>query len=99
MKPADTAPVLFASSMFRYALCTLLVAALPALSQPPSAADTLSPRSPIRVADFRPASADSLQQPRRRSIQVSEWYARRLTIHRIGSYAMLPLFGAQYLAG
>jgi hypothetical protein len=36
---------------------------------------------------------------RPRSVEVSDLYATRLTIHRYGSYAMLPLFGAQYLMG
>jgi hypothetical protein len=39
-------------------------------------------------------------QPRRRqAVEYSEWYSRRLTIHRVGSYAMLPLFGAEYVLG
>ena len=39
-------------------------------------------------------------QPRRRhAVEYSEWYSRRLTIHRIGSYTMLPLFGAEYVLG
>lgn len=38
--------------------------------------------------------------PRRRhAIEYSDWYDRRLTIHRIGSYTMLPLFGAEYVLG
>ena len=32
-------------------------------------------------------------------VDYSEWYYRRLDIHRWGSYAMLPLFIAQYVAG
>lgn len=36
---------------------------------------------------------------RPRAIEVSEWYERRLRIHRYLSYSVLPLFGAQYLAG
>lgn len=36
---------------------------------------------------------------RRRAVEVSEWYGRRLTIHRAMSYAMLPTFAAQYIAG
>lgn len=36
---------------------------------------------------------------RARAIEVSEWYGRRLTIHRIASYAMVPVFTAQYVAG
>lgn len=33
------------------------------------------------------------------AVEYSEWYYRRLDIHRWGSYAMLPLFAAQYIAG
>jgi len=36
---------------------------------------------------------------RPRSIDHSDAYYTRLTIHRIGSYAELPLFGAEYLLG
>ena len=33
------------------------------------------------------------------AIEYSDGYYTRLTVHRIGSYAMLPLFGAEYLLG
>src|ERR1051325_8992330 len=36
---------------------------------------------------------------RRKAVEVSEWYGRRLTIHRTLSYAMIPVFTAQYIAG
>jgi hypothetical protein len=36
---------------------------------------------------------------RRRTVEYSDWYARRLAIHRVGSYTMLPLFGAEYVLG
>ena len=36
---------------------------------------------------------------RARAVQLSEWYGRRLTIHKTLSYAMLPVFAAQYVAG
>src|SRR6185369_17532308 len=36
---------------------------------------------------------------RRRAIEVSDWYERRLRIHRIGAYAIFPLFAAQAIAG
>jgi hypothetical protein len=36
---------------------------------------------------------------RRRAVEYSDWYARRLAIHRIGSYTMLPLFGAEWILG
>jgi hypothetical protein len=36
---------------------------------------------------------------RRRAIQYSDAYYTRLTIHRIGSYAMLPLFAGEFALG
>lgn len=38
-------------------------------------------------------------RPRPRAVEVSDWYNRRLTIHRRLSYSVIPLFGYQYLAG
>jgi hypothetical protein len=37
--------------------------------------------------------------PQIRAVEHSDAYYTRLTIHRLGSYAILPLFGAQYLLG
>jgi hypothetical protein len=51
----------------------------------------------ITAMAARPA-ADTTPR-RRHAIEYSDWYARRLTVHRIGSYAMLPLFGTQYVLG
>ena len=36
---------------------------------------------------------------RRRSIEVSDWYERRLRLHRYGAYAVFPLFALQAVAG
>ena len=36
---------------------------------------------------------------RAKAIEVSDWYNRRLTIHRWLSYATIPAFGFQYAAG
>ena len=33
------------------------------------------------------------------AVEVSEWYGRRLTLHRRLSYTVIPLFGFQYAAG
>lgn len=32
-------------------------------------------------------------------MEYSDWYAKRLTVHRVASYAMLPLFGVEYALG
>lgn len=38
-------------------------------------------------------------RPRVKAIEVSEWYDRRLTLHRRLSYATIPLFAFQWAAG
>lgn len=43
--------------------------------------------------------SDTTPRRRRKSIEVSEWYERRLRIHRYGAYAMIPLFAFQAAAG
>jgi len=47
---------------------------------------------------FLSVSADTIRR-RRRSVDVSEWYSRRLTIHRYVAYATIPVFALQYAAG
>lgn len=44
-------------------------------------------------------SAPDTIKPRRRAVRLSEAYHTRLRIHKAASYAMLPLFAAQYAAG
>jgi len=43
--------------------------------------------------------ADTTPRRRRKSVEVSEWYERRLRIHRYGAYATIPLFVFQAAAG
>ena len=38
-------------------------------------------------------------QGRPRAVEVGDWYARRLTLHRRTAYAIIPMFGFQALAG
>jgi Na+/H+ antiporter NhaA len=40
--------------------------------------------------------SDTVQGP---AVEYSDWYGRRLTIHRWASYATLPLFAFEYAAG
>ncbi|HEV2147059.1 MAG TPA: hypothetical protein VGR37_06635 [Longimicrobiaceae bacterium] len=42
-------------------------------------------------------AADTIPPPA--VVEYSDWYGRRLAIHRAASYTMLPLFAAQYTAG
>lgn len=50
-----------------------------------------SPATPATVADT--------PRVRRKVIEVSDWYSRRLTIHRYVAYATIPVFTLQYFAG
>lgn len=77
--------------MIAYALLPLLIVSLP---------DTL-PRDSSATLPRPAMAADTAGQPRPRprAISVSEGYARRLTIHRYGAYATIPLFAMQYVAG
>lgn len=52
------------------------------------------PTLPPRLADGRVATT-----PAPAPAQYSDWYYRRLDVHRFGSYAMLPLFVAQFVVG
>jgi hypothetical protein len=53
----------------------------------------------LQSAGFLNDSDSVRRKPRPRAIEYSDWYGRRLTIHKIGSYVMLPLFGAEYYLG
>ena len=47
-----------------------------------------------------PEAGDTLPARRRPvAIEYSDWYNRRLRIHQVSSWAMLPLFAVQYKAG
>lgn len=80
-------------------LLTLVLSALLARGDttPPTAAIADSVRIPIPAVDTT-ALQDTVRR-RPRAIEYSDWYSRRLTIHRIGSYTMLPLFATQYVLG
>jgi len=57
----------------------------------------------LAVAAPSPTAVTNDQQDttrrRPRAVEVSEWYGRRLTIHRTLSYAMPVVFATQYIAG
>jgi hypothetical protein len=45
------------------------------------------------------ATLSDTPRVRRKVVELSDWYFRRLTIHRYVSYATLPVFALQYAAG
>lgn len=65
---------------------------------PPHATATFGLPIGLRPLPFVLAPLDT-PRPRPRAVEYSDWYATRLTIHRWGSYVMVPLLAAQYSLG
>jgi hypothetical protein len=63
-----------------------------------AAACTNCIRGPLPVHTM-PADGAIQDSTRHRAIEYSDAYYTRLTIHRIGSYAELPLFATEYILG
>ena len=86
--------------MFTPALLLLITLAGPAdtVRAVPDSAPTAIP-SRLELPVSLQLEADTTPRPRRKSIEVSEWYERRLRIHRYGAYATIPLFVFQAAAG
>jgi hypothetical protein len=81
----------------------MLATALLLLAIGPAPLDTPTALRPILdtasiVSVAVPAPLDT-PVVRRRAIQYSDQYYKRLTIHRYGSYLMLPLFAGEYALG
>jgi hypothetical protein len=79
-----------------------VVVLVAALASSPSGADSLSCVQPplADIDSVRTCAAAADTNPRRRhAIEYSDWYARRLLVHRVGSYTMLPLFATEYVLG
>ena len=58
--------------------------------------DAIDPRLAISWPSL--SNVDTVPR-RRRAIEYSDWYYRRLRLHRWGSYVELPLFAAEYWLG
>ena len=85
----------------------LALAALPLQAQSVEA-DSVGGDSSVAAAARRPVVGAPVDTPRvtaravaRRPapVEYSDWYERRVTIHKWASYATLPLFAFQYAAG
>ena len=61
------------------------------------AAATVALRSP--AVPPRQEMPDSVAAQRRRAVEHSDWYYRRLTIHKAASFATVPLFVTEYILG
>ena len=85
--------------LFSVALLVSALASMP--SAPDSARVACGHLGRVDLANMciSPVADTGRRRPRPRAIEYSDWYARRLAIHRIGSYTMLPLFGVEYVLG
>ena len=66
-------------------------------SPAPAPSDTVAPADTLSLRTLR-IPADS-PHTRPKLIKVSDWYARRLAVHRLVAYGTLPVFGVQWAAG
>ena len=78
--------------LFPSVLALAALAALGARAQQPS--DTSAAHTVYAV----PVVAADTPRVRRHAVAYSDAYNTRLTIHRIGSYTMLPLFAGEWLS-
>lgn len=97
----DTVPVVVAT---RPPAADTVVASAPAPAGDPLALRAPGPVASPMAATLRGGAAgtDTIPirpRPRAKAVEYSDWYARRLFIHRWASYTMLPLFAFQYAAG
>jgi hypothetical protein len=74
--------------------CLILSCSPPPLPVPP---DTVAPGDTFSLRAL-PIPADS-PHTRPKVVVVSDWYARRLAIHRWVAYGTIPVFAAQWAAG
>jgi len=65
--------------------------------------DTVVESAVLRRPDsliFVPAApVDTPRTRRPKAVEVSDWYSRRLTVHRYVAYATIPVFAVQWAAG
>ena len=69
----------------------------------PSVQEQLPVVAVMALPRWQPAgltlTQDTVVRRRPKAVVYSDWYSRRVTIHRTLSWAMLPLFAASYLSG
>jgi hypothetical protein len=71
-----------------------------ASARPGESASEAGPWGGWSLADAQPLAADTpVKRERAHAVEYSDWYARRLMLHKAASYTILPLFGLQYYTG
>lgn len=62
-------------------------------------ADSVIARDTSLLVHVPVAAVADTPRVRPRAVEVSDWYGRRLTLHRALSYTVMPVFGLQWFAG
>ena len=78
-----------------------LTASSPSIHETAASTDSLPAIVSTADSSVRLTFTAPLDTPRtrRRAVELSEWYGRRLTIHRYVAYATIPVFALQWAAG
>ncbi|MCX5756133.1 MAG: hypothetical protein NTX19_08500 [Gemmatimonadetes bacterium] len=82
--------------MFALALAGVIVMGGVDTLEFPRAANSGPREAPAGVS--APAT-DTVARKRAKAVELSDWYATRLSIHKAASWAMIPLFVGQYYTG
>ena len=61
--------------------------------------DTVTVRDSTKSVPQLTFALDTVRKPRAKAIEYSDWYGKRLTLHRRMSWTMLPLFAVSYISG
>lgn len=79
----------------------VLVSAMLLATSPADSTPRAVPSGPqiTPIALTAPLIAADTVRPRRKAVTYSDWYYRRVTVHKALSWAMLPLFAASYVSG
>lgn len=83
--------------MLAVVLPFLMQIAVPLAPAPRASRDTTD--SVGGVARVLPPNDTTPRRKRPHAIEYSDWYATRLTIHKIGAFASLPLYPTEYVLG
>jgi len=59
----------------------------------------LRPATCRRLVGTETGTTDTVATQRRHAVEYSDWYYKRLTIHKVASYTTIPLFVTEYILG
>ena len=61
--------------------------------------DTVATRDSTRAVPRLTFETDTVRKPRAKAVEYSDWYGKRLQVHKTLSWTMLPLFAVSYFSG